>query len=79
MIKITIETDNAAFQDGGFDTEVSNILRGVARRFEIGAVAPGEFVPLRDSNGNTIGGVSRTREVRSRTRTTATAGKGRSR
>lgn len=52
MIYLSIETGNAAFADD--DGEVARILRVAADRMEGG---DREF-PLKDINGNTVGGVS---------------------
>ena len=52
MFKITIETDNAAFEgDMAFDVEVSRILRIAAAKVEEGY----REGPLLDYNGNTVG------------------------
>ncbi len=49
-ITIDIETDNAAFEDGGGFAEKKRILRSIANR-----VAEGELDGReRDTNGNTV-------------------------
>jgi len=48
---ITIETGNAAFDDGNEGNEVARILREAADRAEMGSTA----TPLRDYNGNVVG------------------------
>lgn len=52
-IKISIETDNAAFSDDG-PGEVARILRAVAERLE-GAREADFHMVLRDINGNRVG------------------------
>jgi hypothetical protein len=57
MITITIETDNAAFEDNR-EAEVARILADYARRLADGlANLPLTTQPLRDINGNTCGRV----------------------
>lgn len=52
-IEITINTDNAAFQeDSG---ELGRILRTVSEK--VAGLEPGEGATLRDANGNTVGSV----------------------
>jgi hypothetical protein len=53
-IRITIDTGNAAFDDGNREAEVARILRAAADRIEAGA----EDFSLRDFNGNTVGHVT---------------------
>jgi hypothetical protein len=53
MIRIEIETDNAAFQENGWDYELDRILKRVREHLTQGACV----VDLRDSNGNTVGRV----------------------
>ena len=50
-ITITIETDNAAFDD--FELETSRILKDLADRVAYGS--KGEHIPIRDINGNAVG------------------------
>ena len=50
-VKIEFNTDNAAFDD--FESEVSRILKELADRVQYGS--RGEYVPIRDANGNSIG------------------------
>ena len=47
---ITIEMDNAAFEDGPA-TELARILRALAKRVSDGP----DYVPLMDVNGNKVG------------------------
>jgi hypothetical protein len=54
-VTITIDTDNAAFEDAGF--EVAVILRQLAGRFDFASHLPAEGWPIRDHNGNTVGEV----------------------
>jgi len=51
MITITIETNNAAFDDD-YEMEVARILKSAAVRSMLGR---GGSLPLRDINGNTVG------------------------
>ncbi len=53
-IKITLTTDNAAF-DGDCAGEVARILRELAERIESQGLMGGEEHGLRDINGNTVG------------------------
>ncbi len=50
-ITITIETDNAAFDN--FETETARILNDLASRVKYGS--KGEHIPVMDINGNTVG------------------------
>lgn len=59
-IRITIETSNAAFHEGGDDPtllqwEVARILKIVCARLVSGAIE--DIGPLKDANGNTVGKV----------------------
>lgn len=53
-VRITIDTGNAAFDDGNREAEVARILREAADRIEAGA----EDFTLRDINGNKVGSVT---------------------
>jgi hypothetical protein len=55
---LTIETDNAAFDeiDNGEAFEVARILRDLAERIEAGDLWDTEIGNLRDLNGNKVGG-----------------------
>lgn len=53
MLRIEIDTGNAAFEQAGGD-ELARILRGLAMNFEDGTLRPCQG-RLRDSNGNTCG------------------------
>ena len=54
MIRIEIETENAAFSDN--DAEVSRILRNLAQRIETrGLPTQDHPYPFHDSNGNSVG------------------------
>jgi hypothetical protein len=54
MIRITIDTGNAAFSDGNKGAEVARILRELADRLDDSGA---EVLPvtLRDYNGNRVG------------------------
>ena len=53
-IRITINTDNAAFEQDR-DFEVARILQAAARHIEV----TGDYSwPLRDANGDTVGKIS---------------------
>ncbi len=53
-LKITLCTDNAAFEEGGIATETGRILRKLAERIEDGELPA---MILRDINGNAVGSV----------------------
>jgi len=53
MLRVTLETSNAAFVDSDY-REVARILRGLAANFEDGATESFHG-RLRDTNGNTCG------------------------
>jgi hypothetical protein len=50
--RVSIRTDNAAFEEGDRGAEVARILRDVADRLEDGF----EAGSVRDINGNLVGG-----------------------
>lgn len=59
---VTIETDNAAFEDAGVETEIARILRGLANDVEQNHPdwtrrphTPRLWEVLRDRNGNAVG------------------------
>ncbi len=55
-IKITIDTNNAAFEDCGTGPEVARILKQLAEDLDFcDCIGPGQEIPLRDCNGNTCG------------------------
>jgi hypothetical protein len=55
MIRITIQTENAAF-DPDPKNEVARILRTLADHIaEYHTLAPGSDIKLQDRNGNTVG------------------------
>lgn len=56
-LKITINIDNAAF-DGRMEYEVASILLSFLARIQNGG---GLEMPLRDTNGNTVGEARLTR------------------
>lgn len=60
MIKIEIETDNAAFEGDDRIPEIVRILRALAGDLEGERIPTGEGfrVPLRDVNGNRVGWVN---------------------
>ena len=49
--KITVNMDNAAFEDGAA-TELARILRKLAKRIESEGC---EYAPIMDENGNKVG------------------------
>jgi hypothetical protein len=53
---VTIDTDNAAFEGGFLGHEIGLILRTIADNTERG-ISPKRYftVPVRDTNGNTVG------------------------
>lgn len=55
MIRITIRTDNAAFEDHGSRYEIARILHDLAHRFE----RSGRLL-VQDLNGHTVGDVKLT-------------------
>lgn len=64
QIKITINTDNDAFQDNNLTSEVNRILNEAMNRIDLdGFMATGESVKLRDINGNAVGSITATKEV----------------
>lgn len=55
---ISINMDNAAFEDGNAAQAVVTILKGISRRLSPGGdINELDGVPLFDSNGNSVGGV----------------------
>ena len=55
-IKITINTDNAAFFEQGRTAETINILRGLIANLKSGLLIQlDNRIPLLDSNGNIVG------------------------
>ena len=52
-ITITINCDNASFEDAGISTEAGRILRKLAKDLEGGVL--GEHENLFDYNGNRVG------------------------
>ncbi len=52
--KLTIETDNAAFEEGR-EEEVARILHDVAKHLETGHDDFTQYRTLRDINGNDVG------------------------
>ena len=51
-VEISIETNNAAFEDEGMATEIGRILRELADRIESEGI---DHLILRDINGNRVG------------------------
>lgn len=49
---VEIETENAAFEDNGLSFEIARILRQAANNVLDGNLSS----PLRDENGNRVGG-----------------------
>jgi hypothetical protein len=58
MIRITIKTDNAAFQDGNKAAELARILREMAANLDESACF--RFCKVYDVNGNDVGAVTLT-------------------
>ena len=54
-LTLTIDRDNAAFDDGNDGRELARILRALASRLEGDAVGFGGDVSLFDLNGNRVG------------------------
>ena len=56
MIRITINTDNAAFDEAPH-IEVARILGDLCRRYSLADLVRGKEpdITLRDANGNTVG------------------------
>lgn len=52
---LNISTDNAAFEEGGLEAEVSRILRELADRIDGVHVEPEQPLRLFDVNGNRVG------------------------
>lgn len=57
MVNITIETDNAAFEDYP-SVEVASILRSLADRLDVSSLDDMDGRSLMDSNGNRVGKIS---------------------
>lgn len=57
ILKIEIDTANAAFDHGAFLSELDSILREVALVVSMGGYGQNVTMdfPLRDTNGNTVG------------------------
>lgn len=56
-ITITINADNAAFQDSPVE-EVTRILYGIKDAVDLRSLETEQSANLRDSNGNTVGKVT---------------------
>jgi len=54
VLRLTIETENAAFEGDAMPAEVARILRHTADRIEAGDFS-GLYQTVRDSNGNACG------------------------
>lgn len=63
-MKIEFSMDNAAFQDGNQADEIINILDAIARivKYAPTALEESPRMPIRDSNGNTVGHFTFTRK-----------------
>ena len=59
-INISIDTDNAAFEDNGKETEVLNIIYKFLRTVDF--EEQNENVPLYDNNGNSVGSITITED-----------------
>ncbi len=55
-VNITINTDNAAFEDN--PTELLQVLQDIAEKIRIGYQCWIPGFPVKDSNGNTVGQVT---------------------
>lgn len=55
MFRLTIETDNAAFERGNRGGEIARILHALAGKIEADTLDLPESGPLTDHNGNTVG------------------------
>jgi len=55
QVTITFSIDNAAFRDGGFDSECLHVLNAAIRLTQRLNPSTPEVLPLFDSNGNRIG------------------------
>jgi len=53
--KVSIDVENAAFEEGEEGSEVARILREVANRFDGDSLEVGRLMPLFDVNGNRVG------------------------
>lgn len=54
-VTITIQTDNAAFEDNGIGAEVARILKEIAVEIHDDTNVDNWDRNLRDENGNTVG------------------------
>lgn len=54
MFNLSIETENAAFEESPA-AEIARILRGVAARLESSGLPDSEGRPINDANGNRVG------------------------
>jgi hypothetical protein len=61
-LTITIDTDNAAFEEAGVEFEAARILRAFARTIENNGMPIGSTWKLRDINGNTVGAAETTED-----------------
>lgn len=52
---VKIDTENAAFDDGNRDAEISRILSGIAGAIGAGGIAQGMSQTIRDINGHDVG------------------------
>lgn len=50
-VRLSLDTDNAAFEDDRWESEVARILRATAVKVEAGGTG---FI-VRDANGNKVG------------------------
>lgn len=55
QVKINVEMENSAFSESSSGTELARILRDLARKSEGQDWQIGDFITLRDINGNTVG------------------------
>jgi len=52
LITITINTDNAAFEDNGTGDETARLLKAIAAKLEDTDIFPGDVNRIIDINGN---------------------------
>jgi len=58
MIRIEINTDNAAFSEGDYQFEIARILQELAVNMEYNGIHYGEDQVIRDVNGNVVGSMT---------------------
>ncbi len=53
--KLTVDMDNAAFEEAGPSVELARILREIANRIDGVPVSAGDWYAAMDANGNKVG------------------------